>query len=103
MPGGAPGSISEGPAHVELTFGDETDLQADAFEPEALAGDPFADLDNSEVMGLGTTAPEVEAQGEAAGAAPLATSQGEATWHRRLSPGQRDAVRRFFQNTDGGQ
>ncbi len=102
MPGAGAG-ICEGPGHVELTYGDETDLQSDAFEPEALAGDPFADLDNSEVMGLGTTAPEVATQGEAAGLAPLATSQGDATWRRRLSPGQREAVRRFFQDTDDGQ
>lgn len=88
--------MGEGPGHAELTFGDETSIQSDAFDAESLAGDPFADLENSEVLGLGFTAPEVAAQGEAAGAGGLETSQGEAAWRRRLSPGQRAAVRRFF-------
>ena len=88
--------MGEGPGHAELTFGDETSIQSDAFDAESLAGDPFADLENSELLGLGFTAPEVAAEGEAAGAGTLENSQGEAAWRRRLSPGQRAAVRRFF-------
>ncbi|MDF1797625.1 MAG: hypothetical protein P1V81_00485 [Planctomycetota bacterium] len=88
--------MGEGPGHAELTFGDETDLQSESFDAESLAGDPFADLEHSEVLGLGFTAPEVAAEGEAAGTGGLEASQGEAAWRRRLSPGQRAAVRRFF-------
>lgn len=48
------------------------------------------------MLGLGTTAPEVAAEGESGGSFQLEASQGDAAWRRRLSPSQRSAVRRFF-------
>ena len=94
MAGGA--GLSRGPGAAELTFGDETGLHDEDFEAESLGGLPVPDATNSELVGVELVAPEVDAQGESAGATDVGASAGSATWKRRLSPSQRAAVRRFF-------
>lgn len=88
--------MSRGRGDAELTFGDETNLKSGDFESERLGGQAVPDLSQSELLGVELVAPEVLAQGEAAGAADVEASAGAATWNRRLSPTQRAAVRRFF-------
>ncbi len=94
------GGISRGPGAAEMTFGDETDLQSDAFEPEILGGETFVDPSNSQLLGLGYVAPEVAPTGQASSRVDLEASSGSAAWRRRLSPNQRAAVRRFFTSPD---
>ena len=90
------GGVSRGPGAAEMSFGDETGLQSDAFEAEVLGGASFADPAHSDLLGLGFVSPEVSPLGEASERVNLKASSGYAAWQRRLSPNQRAAVRRFF-------
>jgi hypothetical protein len=94
------GGISRGPGAAEMSFGDETGLQSDAFEPEVLGGDTFIDPEHSQLLGLGYVAPEIAPIGQASGRVDLEASAGHAAWRRRLSPNQRAAVRRFFSSPE---
>lgn len=88
--------MARGRGDAELTFGEETSLDLDLFESEALAGIFVPDAEHSELAGLEFVAPEVNAKGESSGVQDVGVSAGAATWKRRLSPSQRAAVRRFF-------
>jgi len=91
------GGITRGPGAAELTIGEGSELDAELFEAQALEG--LQQPDASTLLGTELGAPEVEAAGEAAGLSAIDTSgaaTGSVTWKRRLSPTQRDAVRRFF-------
>jgi len=91
------GGVTRGPGAAELTLGEGSELDAELFEARALEGGPRPD--ESALLGTELGAPEVEAAGEAAGLSAFDTTgaaTGSVTWKRRLSPTQRDAVRRFF-------
>jgi hypothetical protein len=99
MPGR--GGVSRGRADAELIWGEETAGRTDEFEAQMLEEARYADPENSRIVGVGSTAPEVEVQPEAAGSAEVGASTGSAAWRRRLSPHHRRAVGSFFARGEG--
>jgi hypothetical protein len=99
MPGN--GGISRGRADAELIWGEETAGRTDDFEAKTLTGAKYEDPEQSKVIGVGASAPDVEARGEGAGTAGVTASTGSAAWHRRLSPHHRRAVGSFFARGEG--
>ena len=95
------GGISEGRADAELIWGEETPGRTEDFEAETLAEAKYEDPEQSQIIGVGAGAPEVEARGESGGAAGVAASSGSAAWRRRLSPHHRRAVGSFFARGEG--
>lgn len=60
--------------------------------PPSQARDPR----DATLLGVGSAAPEVDAQGGAAGLTEVGASTGKTAWRRRLAPRHRKAVGRFF-------
>lgn len=98
---GQPGSggVSRGPGAADLSLGAGSELKPELFESQTLNGAPLPD--DSTLISVDFQAPEEAPQGEAAGLIDVQGSTGSVTWKRRLSPTQRDAVRRFFTPTQG--
>lgn len=92
--GPSSGGVSEGPGAAEMTYGEASELDDSLFESELLSGQAVPDA--SAVLDVQYSAPDVDAQGQAAGLVDVSASAGSVTWKRRLSPTQREAVRRFF-------
>ncbi len=95
------GGISRGRADAELIWGEETPGREEDFEAQMLREARYSDPENSQIVGVGATAPEVEARPEAAGSADVGASTGSAAWRRRLSPHHRRAVGSFFARGEG--
>ena len=87
--------MNRGPGSVAPTWGEESSDQGVNFEPLVLPLNS-PELRDSLLFGVGSSVPEVNAQGEAAGTAATSASSGEAVERRRLSPRHRRAVRTFF-------
>ena len=79
-----------------MTWGDETPGRSEDFAAKALDPARVLDAESTGVLGLGSTSPTVDAQGESSGSASVQGSSGEGAWRRRLAPHHRDAVRQFF-------
>ena len=77
-----------------MSYGEGSDLDDSLFESELLNGQAVPDA--SAVLDVQYSAPDVDATGQAAGLVDVSASAGSVTWKRRLSPTQREAVRRFF-------
>jgi hypothetical protein len=77
-----------------MFWGDES--EGGRFESRRLPPGMARDPENSSVLGIGKTAPILDAQGEAAGGATFEASEGQAAWRRRLAPHHRRAVGTFF-------
>ncbi len=97
--GGMPGSggISRGPGDADLTWGEERADRDALFSPEILPPGQKLALEQSMVIGEVLVDAETDASAEAAGLVGTETSQGGATWRRRLAPSHRDAVSTFFE------
>jgi|GEM_PF-1116396 len=80
-----------------VQWGDESAGDPSRFASRLLSPSRFADLAESETIGLGVDAPEVAPEGQGAGLLDVQGAEGEVSWRRRLSPRHRDAVREFFQ------
>ena len=93
------GGVSRGPGSAPLDFGAETPFESDDFEAKRLDSAQLEDLDRTDVLGIGSTAPTVVGAGEATGQRALGADSGKAAWRRRLAPRHRRAVGTFF----GGQ
>ncbi|MEZ5976954.1 MAG: hypothetical protein R3F34_01885 [Planctomycetota bacterium] len=96
--GGAP---SRGPGAAPLTYGREAPDRADAFAPKRLTPAGLRDLEHSQVVGVGSTAPEVDAQGEGATSNEFGREGTQSGERRRLAPKHRRAVERFFSPNGG--
>jgi len=79
-----------------MTWGDETAGRSEDFTPTLLDPARVFDAESTAVLGLGATAPTVDAQGEASGPANAQASTGDGAWRRRLAPHHREAVKQFF-------
>lgn len=79
-----------------MTWGAESQGQTDRFEAQPLDPSRALDLEHSATLSVGAGAPNVDAQGGAAGDAKIDLSSGKSAWRRRLAPHHRDAVRDFF-------
>ena len=88
------GGVGKGPGAAEMSYGEGSDLDDSLFESELLNGQAVPDA--SAVLDVQYSAPDVDATGQAAGLVDVSASAGSVTWKRRLSPTQREAVRRFF-------
>ncbi|MEO6708521.1 MAG: hypothetical protein ABIP42_03035 [Planctomycetota bacterium] len=95
---GGPGSggVSRGRGDAPMTWGDETQGRSEDFSAKALEPARVLDAESTGVLGIGATAPTVDAQGESGGAATAGASTGEGAWRRRLAPHHREAVKQFF-------
>lgn len=104
LAGNAPGNggITRGGGGADLAIGEGSALDPALFEAQQI--DAAAVPDDSTLLDVQFTTPEVAPAGEAIGVTDVAASGGSVTWKRRLSPTQRDAVRRFFTpNSDSDQ
>jgi hypothetical protein len=90
------GSPSPGPGAAALDYGREAPDRADAFTPQRLTPSGLRDLEHSQVMGVGSTAPTFEPTGEAAQGGAFGTGGEESSERRRLAPKHRRAIERFF-------
>jgi len=94
--GAGVGGIDRGGSSTGLLWGEAAGHQREGFQPRLLTPSRFLDLESSSAVGLAADAPEVAPSEEGAGLVDVETSPGKASWHRRLSPRHRDAVRTFF-------
>jgi len=90
------GSPSPGPGAAPLDFGREAPDRADAFSPQRLSPSGLRDLEHSQAIGVGSTAPTFDPSGEAALRGGFGTGGQESSERRRLAPKHRRAVERFF-------
>jgi hypothetical protein len=79
-----------------MTWGEEARGREDEFAAKSLEPARYLDAESTATLGIGAGAPDVDAQGESAGAIDGQASSGEGVWRRRLAPHHRDAVKRFF-------
>lgn len=94
------GGINRGPGHASMIWGEETPGRTDEFEAAALTGARYMDLENTETLGVGAAAPEVNPSAEAAGLREVEAAHAKSAWRRRLAPKHRDAVKSFFGTND---
>ena len=90
------GGVSRGRGDAEMTWGEESPGDTSKFEANTLPDARYADPENSQIVGLGAAAPNVDPQAEAPGAGAIEASSGQSAWRRRLAPHHRDAVRTWF-------
>ena len=90
------GAASAGGGGAALSFGREAPDRADAFTPQRLSPSGLRDLEHSQVIGVGSTAPAFDPNGEAALGGTFGTGGEESSERRRLAPKHRRAVERFF-------
>ena len=83
-----------------MIWGDETPGHPDLFEVRPLAGARYRDEERSLLYAVGATAPEENAQEQAAGLVDPGASTGRSAWRRRLAPRHREAVKAFFAPRD---
>lgn len=95
--GGGSGGVNRGPGTGPLTFGREAPDRSDAFSPQRLSPAQLRDLEHSEVIGVGSTAPTFEPQGQAADGSEFGRGGEQSTERRRLAPAHRRTVERFFE------
>ena len=79
-----------------MHYGPETSIESEEFEAKRLDPGQLGDLDQTDVLGIGSTAPTVIGVGEATGRRELGADAGKAAWRRRLAPRHRQAVGTFF-------
>ena len=79
-----------------MIWGEESQGDTERFEARTLDPAEYADLENSGVLGVDATTPEVDPTAEGAGLVEVEGSGGGTAWRRRLSPRHRRAVRTFF-------
>lgn len=96
--GGSPGrgGVNRGRGDAPMIWGDESPGRTDQFGAEVLPQARLKDLESSNLLGIGSAAPEVDARGESAGLSEVGASAGKTAWRRRLSPKHRRAVGTFF-------
>jgi hypothetical protein len=90
------GGVSRGRGDAEMTWGEETQGDRDAFESKTLPDATYADAEHSELVGIGAAAPTVDPHAEAPGTGAIESSGGQSAWRRRLAPQHREAVRSWF-------
>ncbi len=92
------GGVSRGRGDAELTLGPgDTGLDGSGLESRRLTPAEFADLEQSALLGVSSTTPEVSGSGgSSAGRQETAGSVGASTFKRRLVPRHRRAVSEFF-------
>jgi len=88
--------VSRGPGAAPLTFGNEAPDRADAFAPQRLTPAQLRDLEHSQLVGVGSTAPTFDPDGQAANASDFGTGGEQSVERRRLAPKHRRAVQDFF-------
>ena len=91
--------VSRGRADAKMIWGEESPELANELA-RALPAAEYLNLEETAVLGVGSSAPTIEPSAEAAGLSEVDASLGKAAWRRRLSPRHRKAVRSFFQSTD---
>ncbi|MEZ6015194.1 MAG: hypothetical protein R3F49_08780 [Planctomycetota bacterium] len=94
--GAGSGGVNRGRGDAALSLGPETPHRSDAFQARRLDPGKALDLQQLQLLGVGSTAPIASEQGEATGLQRLGPDAGNAAWRRRLAPRHRHAVRTFF-------
>ena len=97
------GGLSRGRGDAPLTFNDETSSDADVkFKDQVLPPATLAAMKDSQVVGLGSGAPQLEtgAGPSASGALEGATAAGGSAVHQTILPRHRAAVEQYFERQD---
>jgi hypothetical protein len=79
-----------------MLWGEESVGRTEDFEARKLDDARYLDSDQSGLLGVSATAPEIKAEDESAGLVDVEASGGGSAWRRRLAPRHRGAVKTFF-------
>jgi len=93
--GGGKGGVERGPGHAPLDFTNQTDGATDAFQAKRLPPGRVPPKE-WEVAGVARGEPDANPERPTGAGGEAGSGFGEAAWQRRLAPGHREAVRRFF-------
>ena len=92
--------MTRGRGDAELTYGDESGDENVKFK-ETVLPPGMLDEPRGEVLGLTSSAPEVNVKRGVRGAARTRTvSTGDETWSRNVRPRHRSVVRRYFDESN---
>jgi hypothetical protein len=79
-----------------MLWGEESVGRTEDFEARRLDDARYLDSDQSGLLGVSATAPEIKPEDESAGLVEVEASGGGSAWRRRLAPRHRGAVKTFF-------
>ncbi len=96
------GGLERGPGHAPLDFTHQTDGATDAFTAKRLPSGRVPPKE-WEVAGVARALPEANPERPGGAGGEAGSGTGEAAWQRRLAPGHREAVRRFFSGQAPGK
>lgn len=91
------GGVNRGRADAAMVWGDESPGRSDEFEARVLTPAELSDLEHSEILGVGATAPVAQPLPESGGALATESGLSKSAWRRRLAPRHREAVKGFFE------
>ena len=94
--GAGNGGVNRGPGAAPLTYGRTAPDGSDAFAPQRLSPAQLRDLEHSRLVGVGSTAPTFDPQGQAADGSAFGTGGEQSVERRRLAPKHRRTVQEFF-------
>lgn len=94
------GGVDRGRGDADLDYLHDTDADTSGLSPAKLPPG-VAVPDEWQVAGVSRAVPFADPREAAPGSGDGVAGQGRATWHRRLAPRHRDAVRRFFSGAEG--
>src|SRR5262249_62039126 len=96
------GGVTRGRGDAELTWGDEADKQGTKFK-EVVLPKGMLDQPKDDIVAIQKTAPNEEAAAETPRSARRSdeAAAGQTTWHRKLNPRPRNAVRKYFDKAKG--
>ncbi|HEX7153955.1 MAG TPA: hypothetical protein VF618_20870 [Thermoanaerobaculia bacterium] len=94
--GGGQGGVDRGRGDAPMFFGDESDVMA-KFREMTLPSADVASLEQSEVVGMSTSAPTAEATGRSTGGALSNAKDGGSAFTNVVLPRHRGTVERYFE------
>ena len=100
--GNGKGGVNRGRGDASLNFSGETQRRLEEFEAAKLPRGVVAP-EEWELAEVSRAAPEVNPRRDRSGGSTGAAGSGEASSRRRLAPGRREVVRRFFTRESDGK